>query len=105
MNDSYADAVEYAASRLRNLVSYGQIKTSGIEPSEVMHTFVFDIRNGVDGKGADLPPGRPSFITRVLGFDSRQFRVWQARRMLRHQIAQALGALLPGFRSPAMNVA
>jgi hypothetical protein len=44
--------------------------------------------------GGDLPPGRPSVITRVLGFDSRRFRVWQARRSRCHQIAQAPGALL-----------
>ncbi len=53
----------------------------------------------------DLPPGRPSFITRVLGFDSGRFRVWQARRARCHQIAQAPGALLRGSGSPAMNAA
>jgi hypothetical protein len=37
---------------------------------------------------ADLPPGRPSVITRVLGFDSRRFRVWQARRARRARIIQ-----------------
>ena len=35
------------------------------------------------------PPGRPSFITRVLGVDSGRFRVWQARRVRSPQIAQA----------------
>jgi hypothetical protein len=29
----------------------------------------------------DLPPGRPSFITRVWLVDSRRFRVGQARRV------------------------
>ena len=42
----------------------------------------------------DLPPGRPSFIASVLGVDSHRFRVGQARRTLRTQIAQAPGALL-----------
>ena len=46
--------------------------------------------------GRDLPPGRPSFITRVLGFDSRRFRMAQARRAGSPQIAQAPGALLLG---------
>jgi hypothetical protein len=53
----------------------------------------------------DLPPGRPSFITRVLGVDSCRFRVGQARRARSPQIAQALGALLPGFCFPARNAA
>ncbi|CAN1532047.1 hypothetical protein MCELHM10_01430 [Paracoccaceae bacterium] len=59
-----------------------------------------DIRNG-----SDLPPGRPSFITRVLGFDSGRFRVWQARRARCHQVAQASGALLSGSCCPARNAA
>jgi len=54
---------------------------------------------------ADLPLGRPSVITRVLGFDSRRFRVWQARRVRCHQIAQALVALLPGSCCRAMSAA
>ena len=33
---------------------------------------------------ADLPPGRPSFITRVLGFDSRRFQGRQARRAIQY---------------------
>ena len=47
-------------------------------------------------RGDDLPSGRPSFITRALGFDSIRFRVWQARRARCHQIDQAPGALLRG---------
>ena len=55
--------------------------------------------------GIDLPPGRPSFITRVCLVDSRRFRVGQARRARRPRVAQAPGALLPGFCSPARNAA
>ena len=51
------------------------------------------------------PPGRPSFITRVLGFDSGRFRVGQARRARSPQLAQAPGALLPGSDCPARNAA
>ena len=54
---------------------------------------------------ADLPPGRPSFITRVLGVDSGRFRVGQARRARSPQIAQAPGALLLAFGCPVRNVA
>ena len=50
-------------------------------------------------------PGRPSVITGVLGFDSRRFLVWQARRARCHQVAQALGALLRGSCCRAMNAA
>jgi len=57
------------------------------------------------GKQRDLPPGRPSFITRVLGVDSRRFRLGQARRARSPQIAQALGALQRAFCCPAMSVA
>ena len=53
----------------------------------------------------DLPPGRPSFITRVLGVDSGRFRMWQARRARSSQIAQAPGALLLAFGCPARNAA
>ena len=42
----------------------------------------------------DLPPSRPSIITRVRGFDTGWSRV-----------GQALGALLPGFGWPARNAA
>ena len=56
-------------------------------------------------KSFDLPPGRPSFITRVLGFDSCRFRLGQARRARSPQIAQAPGALLPGSCCRAMSVA
>lgn len=56
-------------------------------------------------KAVDLPPGRPSFITRVLGFDSRRFRGWQARRARSRQIAQAPDVLLRGFGCPARNAA
>ncbi|CAN1577856.1 hypothetical protein MCELHM10_04207 [Paracoccaceae bacterium] len=59
----------------------------------------------IDGTHSDLPPGRPSFITRVLGFDSGRFRVWQARRARCHQVAQASGALLSGSCCPARNAA
>jgi len=51
----------------------------------------------------DLPPGRPSFITRVLGVDSGRFRVGQARRARRPQIAQAPGARRTGSCCPARN--
>jgi nucleoside-diphosphate-sugar epimerase len=37
----------------------------------------------------DLPPGRPSLITRVRGVDSGRFRVGQALRARSHQVAQA----------------
>ena len=51
----------------------------------------------------DLPPSRPSFITRVLGVDSGRFRVGQARRARRPQIAQAPGARRTGSCCPARN--
>ena len=51
------------------------------------------------------PPGRPSFIPRVWLFDSRGFRVGQARRARCRQIAQGPGALVPGFCSQARNAA
>ena len=57
------------------------------------------------GRPHDLPPGRPSFITRVLGFDSRWFRVGQARRARCPQIARAPGALLTGSGCRAMSAA
>ena len=43
----------------------------------------------------DLPPDRPSFITRVCRFEigSRGVVSWQARRARSHQGAQASGAL------------
>ena len=65
------------------------------------------VNKGTRGKDirVDLPPGRHSFITRVLWFDSCRFRVGQARRARSPQIAQALGALLPGFCFPARNAA
>ena len=53
----------------------------------------------------DLPPGHPSFITRVLGVDSGRFRVGQARRARSHQVAQAPDVLLLAFGCPARNVA
>lgn len=53
----------------------------------------------------DLPPGRPSFITRVLGVDSGRFRVGQARRARSPQIAQAPGALLLDSDCPVRNAA
>jgi hypothetical protein len=52
---------------------------------------------------ADLPPGRPSVITRVLGFDTGRFRVGQARRARSPQIAKAYGALLLGSDCPARS--
>ena len=51
----------------------------------------------------DLPPGGPSFITRVLGVDSGRFWVRQACRVSSRQIAQAPGALLQGYGCPARN--
>ena len=53
----------------------------------------------------DLPPGRPSFITRVLGVDSGRFRVGQARRARSPQVAQAPRARLLGSDCPARNAA
>jgi len=58
-----------------------------------------------EARQVDLPPGRPSFITRVLGFDSGRFRGWQARRARSRQIAQAPNVLLRGFGCPARNAA
>ena len=57
------------------------------------------------GVNTDLPPGRPSFITRVLGVDSGRFRVGQARLARNNQVAQAPGALLRVFGCPARNAA
>lgn len=63
-------------------------------------------RSGLIVQGdLDLPPGRLSFITRVLGVDSGRFRVGQARRARSPQIAQAPGALLLAFGCPVRNVA
>lgn len=45
----------------------------------------------------DLPLIRPSFIMGGYWFDSRQFRVTQARRARSLQIAQASGALVRGW--------
>src|SRR5690606_37368985 len=53
----------------------------------------------------DLPPVRPSFITRVLGVDSGRFRVGQERRARSPQIAQAPGALLLDSDCPVRNAA
>lgn len=58
---------------------------------------------GMEPSGGDLPPGRPSVITRVLGVDSGRFRVGQARRARSPQIAQALGARRTGSCCPARN--
>lgn len=55
--------------------------------------------------GADLPPGRPSFMTRVLGVDSGRLGVGQARRARSPQIAQAPGARRTGSFCPARNAA
>jgi preprotein translocase subunit SecG len=53
----------------------------------------------------DLPPGHPSFITRVLGVDSGRLRLGQAGRARSHQVAQSPGALLLGSDCPARNAA
>jgi hypothetical protein len=53
----------------------------------------------------DLPPGRPSLITRAFGLDSGRLQVGQARRARSPQIAQAPGALLPGSCCRARNAA
>ena len=58
-----------------------------------------------NGKVVDLPPGRPSFITRVLGVDNCCFGLGQARRARSPQLAQALGALQRVFYFPAMSAA
>ena len=55
--------------------------------------------------GSDLPPGRPSGITRVLGVDNGWLRVGQARRARSPQIAQAPGARRRGSGWRAMSVA
>jgi len=54
---------------------------------------------------ADLPPGRPSFITRVWLVDSRRFWVWQARRSRCPRVAQVPGVLLLEFCFQARNAA
>jgi hypothetical protein len=54
---------------------------------------------------SDLPPWRPSFITRICWFDIRRFRVAQARRVRRSQIAQVPGALARVSGCQEMNVA
>jgi hypothetical protein len=53
----------------------------------------------------DLPPWRPSFMTRVCWFDICRFWVAQARRVLRPQIAQGPGALARVSGCQEMNVA
>ncbi len=69
-----------------------------LETEQTKAQFVADVLN-------DLPPEAPSFIMRVCGFGfhilRRQFG--QAHRARSPQIAQALGALLRVFGSPAMN--
>ena len=57
------------------------------------------------GVEPDLPPSRPSFITRVWFVDSRRFRVGQARRVRCCQVVQVPGVLLPGFCFAARNAA
>ncbi|ETD86563.1 transposase IS5 [Rhodobacter capsulatus B6] len=86
-----------------------------VDDRRVLSGIIFINRNGLrwcdalkeygPAKTLDLPPGRPSFITRVLWVDSGRFRVGQARRARSPQIAQAPGALLPGFDCPARNEA
>ena len=49
------------------------------------------------------PRGRPSLITSVLGFDSRQFWMWQACRVLRPRIVQTPCALVLAFCSQARS--
>lgn len=58
-----------------------------------------------DRTASDLPPGGPSFITRVLGVDSGRRRFGQGRRARSLQIARAPGALLRGSGSGARNAA
>ena len=60
---------------------------------------------GLSDDPGDLPPGRPSFIARVLGVDIGRFRVGQARRARTPQFAQAPCALLPGSGCQARNAA
>ena len=79
-----------------------RLKTlKGLTPYE----FICKIWTSEPERFTDLPPGRPSFMTRVWFVDSRRFRVGQARRVRSPQIAQAPGAFLRGFGSPAMNAA
>lgn len=74
-------------------------------PVTAVHLMNGDVIPTFEEHGGDLPPGRPSFITRVLWFDSCRFRVGQARRARSPQIAQASGALLPAACCPARNAA
>ena len=76
----------------------------GVVPGVLFDLAAEDVHllDRIEGLG-DLPPGRPSFITRVLGVDSGRFRVGQARRARRPQIAQAPGARRTGSCCPARN--
>ena len=69
-------------------------------------TFVAcEVADGMFALAIDLPPEAPSFIMRVCGsgFHILRRQFGQARRARSPQIAQALGALLQAFGSPAMN--
>ncbi len=79
-----------------------------LDGREALQNLMAEVQSGrADFKAilVDLPPGRPSFITRVWFVDSRRFRFGQARRARSPQIAQAPGALLPGSCSRAKNAA
>ena len=95
---------EFAARALATLVALGalEIKIAELKNGKGIYHEKLGIFS--DGLG-DLPPGRPSFITRVLGVDRRRLRVGQARGARSPQIAQALGALLRAFGFPARNAA
>src|SRR6056297_1900343 len=67
--------------------------------------FFSELQPCVVAMEADLPPGRPSFITRVLGVDSCRLGLGQARLARSPQRAQALGALQRVFCCPAMSAA
>ena len=64
-----------------------------------------EVPSDPDQIAADLPPGRPSFILRVLGFDSCRFRVWQVRQARRAGIIQTPCVPRLGFCYRARNAA
>ena len=82
-----------------------QITGWTVNTSTGVVTFAAAPAAGVAITAGDLPPGRPSLITRVWLVDSRRFRFGQARRVRCPQVAQAPGALGRGFCSPARNAA
>ncbi len=79
-------------------------KSEKLDPAQ-LELALEDLETAIAETQADLPPGRPSFIMRVLGVDNRRFGVGQARRARSPQVAQAPGALQRASCCQAMSAA